>query len=245
MASRVLVAVVVYNEEGNLGRVIADLREHCAYDVVVVDNASTDGSIAICKRLGVPYVAHCTNTGGGMGTVKTYFQYAYVHGYDVLCQFDGDGQHIAAHLPAIVDPVLDGRADYVIGSRFLEKKGFQSSAVRRIGINLFSYLTSRIIGQNVTDITSGFRAYGKPVIELFARHYKHELYDTSQLLLLAHYAGARILEVPVEMQPRLSGVSEHTPLRASLFPFLSALNIVGCLLQRKTLEQVRHAQNGH
>ena len=80
------------------------------------------------------------------------------------------------------------------------------------------------------------------MIELFARHYKHELYDASQLLLLAHYAGARILEVPVQMRPRLSGVSEYTPLRTSLFSLLGALNIVGCLLQRKTLEQVSHAQ---
>ena len=83
------------------------------------------GDIEVCNRLGVPYVAHCTNTGSSMGTVKTYFQYAYKHGYDVVCQFDGDGQHMAEHLPAIIDPVVEGRVEYVVGSRFIEKRGFQ------------------------------------------------------------------------------------------------------------------------
>ena len=239
MSSRVLVAIVVFNEEASLARTIADLREHCTYDLVMIDNGSTDGSVALCRSLGVPYVAHCTNTGSGMGTVRTYFQYAYQRGYDVVCQFDGDGQHMASHLPAIVDPVIEGRADYVIGSRFIEKQGFQSSSVRRIGINLFSAIASRIVGHPITDVTSGFRAYGRLVIELFARHYHHEMYDTSQLLLLAHYAGARILEVPVEMRARVAGVSEYTPLRASVYPFISTLNVVGCLLQRKALERAR------
>ena len=187
-APRVLVAVIAYNEQESLPGVVEELRRDCDYDIVVIDNASTDGTVAVCRSLGVDYVAHCTNTGGSMGTVKTYFQYAYQGGYDVLCQFDGDGQHVASFLPRIVDPVAEDRADYVIGSRFLDRQGFQSSAVRRIGIRTFSGLTSWLMGQHITDVTSGFRAYGRSVIELFARHYRHELYDTAQLMLLSHYA---------------------------------------------------------
>lgn len=235
---RVLIAVIAYNEERNLPAVLEELRAGCPHDLVVIDNASTDDTAEVCRRFGVPCVSHCVNTGGSMGTVKTYFQYAHHHDYDVLCQFDGDGQHIAAHLPQIVDPVAKGEADYVIGSRFLDRKGFQSSAVRRIGIRTFSQLTSWLIGQSITDVTSGFRAYGRPVIELYARRYRHELYDTSQLLLLSHYAGARIKEVPVEMRARLEGESEYNWLRASIFPFISIFNIVGCMIQRRSLEQV-------
>jgi glycosyltransferase involved in cell wall biosynthesis len=242
--SRVLIAVIAYNEARNLPSVIGELRTYCTHDLVVIDNGSTDATIEVCRNLRVPYVAHCVNTGGGMGTVKTYFRYAEANGYSVLCQFDGDGQHVAAQLETIIAPIIERRADYVIGSRFIRRTGFQSTGLRRVGINLFSWTATRLIGQEITDVTSGFRAYGRPVIELFARRYKHEIYDTSQLLLLAHYAGARILEVPVEMRPRRSGASEYTPLRASLFPFVAALNIVGCWMQRKSMEQVRRIERG-
>lgn len=241
MSARVLVAVIAYNEASNLEAVIAELRAGCDHDIVVIDNGSTDETAAVARQLGVPCVSHCVNTGSSMGTVKTYFQYAWHHGYDVLCQFDGDGQHEVEYLPTIVDPVLEGRADYVLGSRFIEQQGFQSSAVRRVGIRLFSSLASRILGQQITDVTSGFRAYGRSVIEQFGRLYKHELYDTTQLLVLAHFGGARVLEVPVEMRERASGVSEFSFVRAVWFPLLAILTVVGCLLQRK---QIR-ALGGH
>jgi len=181
------------------------------------------------------------NTGQSMGTVKTYFQYAWHHGYDVVCQFDGDGQHDATYLDAIIDPVLEDRADYVIGSRFIRHEGFQSSATRRLGINLFSLLASRIVGQEITDVTSGFRACGRRVIQFFGHEYKHELYDTSQLLLLAHYSGARAMEVPVTMRPRKDGASEYTLWRAVWFPLLAILNVVSTRLQRTQIRRMGRA----
>ena len=110
---------------------------------------------------------------------------------------------------------------------------------RSIGIRNFSRLSSWLMGRSITDVTSGFRAYGRNVIELYARHYRHELYDTSQLVLLAHYAGARVLEVPVEMRARTRGESEYSLYRATIYPLVGIFNIVGCLMQRSTLEQVR------
>ena len=231
--------MVAYNEASNLERVLGELREHVRHDVVVIDNGSTDATRDIAARLGVACVSHCVNTGSSMGTVKTYFHYAHAFGYDVLCQFDGDGQHDAAGISRVMAPVLEGRADYVIGSRFLEHRGYQSSALRRVGIRLFSGLASRLVGAELTDVTSGFRAYGRRVIELFARHYPYELYDTSQLLLLAHYAGARIAEVPVEMRPRRSGRSEFDAARASFYPLLGILDIAAILMQKKQLERIR------
>jgi glycosyltransferase involved in cell wall biosynthesis len=239
--ARTLVAVVAYNEALNLERVLGELREHAAHDVVVIDNGSTDATREIAARAGVACVSHCVNTGSSMGTVKTYFHYAYEFGYDVVCQFDGDGQHAASGIARVMAPVLAGEADYVIGSRFLERRGYQSSATRRLGIRLFSGLASRLVGTPVSDVTSGFRAYGRRVIELFARHYPHELYDTSQLLLLAHYAGARIAEVPVEMRPRESGRSEFDVVRASFYPLLGILDIAAILMQRKQLLRMRRS----
>jgi glycosyltransferase involved in cell wall biosynthesis len=235
---KTLIAVIAYNEEKNIRRTLDDLASMGRlHDVVVIDNASMDGTVALCQEAGARVLSHCVNTGGSFGTVMTYFRYAEENGYEILCQFDGDGQHLAAELPKIIDPIVSGEADYVIGSRFLEKKGFQSYFFRKTAIRLFSFFDSRIIGQKVTDVTSGFRAYNRKVIRFFARYYRHEIHDPNQLLLLSHFAGARIKEVPVMMKERLYGVSEYQLLKALAFPIKGLVNIMGCLLQRK---QIRH-----
>jgi glycosyltransferase involved in cell wall biosynthesis len=243
---RTLVAVIAYNEARNLGRVLDDLAAHnTGFDVVVIDNGSSDRTPAICRERNVDVVSHCINTGGSFGTVRTYFLYARRKGYDVLCQFDGDGQHGAAELPKIIDPIASGRADYVIGSRFLTKEAFQSSFPRRIGIRFFSLLDSAILGQRVLDVTSGFRAYGPRVIRFFANDYRHELYDTNQMLLLAHFSGARILEVPVRMEGRRYGKSEFTPWSAVLFPLKGLVNIAGCVIQAGALRRLDREGHGN
>ncbi|HEY8278689.1 MAG TPA: glycosyltransferase family 2 protein [Bdellovibrionota bacterium] len=233
---RVLVAVIAYNEEKSIAKTLQDLAQNAPnYDVVVIDNGSSDSTKDVCEKAGVPVISHCVNTGGSMGTVMTYFLYAHRNKYDVLCQFDGDGQHVASELEKIVRPVQENRADYVIGSRFLEKTGFQSYFFRRIGIRSFAFLDSLLTGIPFTDVTSGFRAYSPRVIEFFAKMYRHELFDTNQLLLLSYYSGARILEVPVVMRAREHGVSEFTSMAAVYFPFKGIVNILGCILQRKKI----------
>jgi hypothetical protein len=125
----------------------------------------------------------------------------------------------------------------VIGSRFLQKEGFQSHFFRRIGIRLFAILDSMVVGQRLTDVTSGFRAYSPRVVDFFARYHRHELSDTNQLLLLSHFAGARILEVPVVMRSRQYGVSEFQSMAAIWFPLKGLVNILGCLVQRRRIRK--------
>jgi len=205
---------------------------------VVIDNGSTDDTREVALAHGVPVLSHCINSGGSMGTVMSYFLYAYRNHYDCLCQFDGAGQHIASELPRIIEPVLGEQADYVIGSRFVKREGFQSTFVRRIGIRVFAWIDSLFVGQLLTDVTSGFRAYGPRVVELFAKHHRHALSDTNQLLLFSHFAGARIIEVPVTMRAREHGVSEFSPWVALTFPFKGVVNILGCFLQRKKIQKI-------
>jgi glycosyltransferase involved in cell wall biosynthesis len=235
---KTVVAVIAYNEEQNIRKALDDLIDHnTGFDVVVIDNASSDHTADICREMNVDVISHCANTGGSYGTLMTYFMYAYKYGYDILCQFDGDGQHVAAELPKIIDPIKNDEADYVVGSRFLKKQQFQSFFFRRIGINVFSFLCSKVTGQKITDVTSGFRAYSRKTVEYFVRHYKHEIYDTSQLLLLGYFGGARIKEVPVVMRKREYGKSEYNSINALWFPVKGLINITGCLLQRNQIKK--------
>lgn len=235
---KILIAIIAYNEEKNIRNVIRSLTENnFGYDIVVIDNASSDATAEVCKAMGVDIISHCVNSGSPFGTLTTYFMYAYLNKYDILCQFDGDGQHIAAELPRIIKPIQANEADYVIGSRFIRKEGFQSYFMRRMGIKLFAYLDSLIIGQKVTDVTSGFRAYGKITIEFFAKRYKHEIYDTSQLLLLSDSAGARIKEVPVIMKEREFGLSDFSFGNSIMFILRGFINIIGCILQKHQIKK--------
>ena len=243
---KVLIAIIAYNESRNITKVFEDLSKYSnTYDVIVIDNSSSDSTKEICVNLNKSIISHSINSGSAFGTVVSYFQYANRYNYDVVCQFDGDGQHIADQLHKIIAPIEKGNVDYVIGSRFLEKKGFQSYFIRRIGINLFAKLDSLIIGQKVTDVTSGFRAYGRNVIELFGNYYKHEIFDTNQLLLLSHFAGAKILEVPVQMRDREHGESEFNLINSITYPFKGVINILGTLLQRKQIKKTLQKLNGN
>jgi glycosyltransferase involved in cell wall biosynthesis len=238
---KTLIAVIALNEEANIGATLDDLKARpVGYDIAVIDNGSTDRTVAICRERGVRVISHCVHSGGAMGTVNTYFELAFQENYDCLCQFDGDGQHIASELPKICEPILSDRADYVIGSRFIEKQGFQSTATRRLGIRLFSQLDSLIMGQRVTDVTSGFRAYSRRVIEFFALKYRIELQDMNQLLLASHFSGARVLEVPVMMRPRIHGESEYDLLQSLSYPLFGAMNILGAWLQYRRLRTANH-----
>lgn len=244
---KVLVAVIMYNESKNIEKTLNDLQSHNnnLFDIVVIDNGSSDDSVDKVKKMGFPVVAHCVNSGSSMGTVRGYFNYASAMDYDVLCQFDGDGQHLANELSKIINPILNKEADYVIGSRFINKEGFQSYFIRRLGINLFAFLDSMAIGYKVTDVTSGFRAYSKRTINFFAKHYPHELHDTNQLLILAHFSGAKILEVPVLMKPREFGESEYNMMNALVYPFKGIVNILGCLLQKNIVQKYKTVEYGN
>jgi len=144
-------------------------------------------------------------------------------------------------LKGLIAPIIDGKADFVIGSRFINKIGFQSSWTRRIGIRLFSRIVSIISGLKITDITSGFKAYNQKAIKFFSRYYKSEIYDNSQLLLLCHHAGLRIMEVPTLMQERLYGQSEYNLYNSIIFPIKALISIFGTVLQKSSLKEI---QNG-
>jgi glycosyltransferase involved in cell wall biosynthesis len=240
---KILTVISNYNEQGAIEATIRDARENSTVkaDLLVIDNTSTDSSPELVRKLGADYLRHPVNTGGSAGVIKTALLYAYQNGYDTYSHMDGDHQHNARELDKIVGPIERGEADIVIGSRFLRNEGFQSLPMRKIGIFSFSYLISAFTGQGVTDLTSGFRAYNRRAITFFARQYKREFEACVQMLMVAAYAGLRIREVPVVMNPRLTGRSEINFRNAVKFPVYGMISIIGTVMQKQTIQRLSNA----
>lgn len=207
--NRTLLIVPAYNEEDALPAVLTDLRQHAPNaDIVVIDDASRDGTADVATRAGVRCLRLPFNLGIG-GAVQTGFIYAHRGGYDFAVQVDGDGQHDGEDLQRLMDPVVSGRADVSIGSRFLTGDGFRSTRLRRAGIRLFQLMTRLTARAAVSDPTSGFRAYGRDAIALLARSYPSDYPEVEALTLLARN-GLRIAEVAVTMRARQGGRSSIT-----------------------------------
>jgi len=234
MGKKILLVISNYNEESSILHTINDIRKNSAIpaDILVIDNSSTDQSQELIKKSGVEYIFHPVNTGGSQGVIKTAFAYAYYYNYDIYCHMDGDNQHKASELIKLVKPILDNDADVVTGSRFIEKKGFQSNFFRRLGIYFSSRIIALVTHKKQTDITSGFRAYNKKAIQYFAKHFKQEIETIIQLELVMFYANLKTKDVPVLMQPRTSGKSEINFANAVKFPVYNLISFIGTVIQK-------------
>lgn len=238
--ARVLVVVPCYNEEAVIAAVVSDIHQVKAQhqlqlDVLVVNDCSTDRSIDIIRTLPCLYLDLPVNLGIG-GAMHAGYKYAWRNGYDIAVQMDGDGQHPANQLMTILAPILDNQADVVIGSRFIEKEGFQSSAMRRVGINYFRRLNQALIGQTIYDSTSGFRAFNRCTLEIVNRYYPDE-YPEPEAIVLFGLSKLRIREVPVIMRERQGGVSSINSSKALYYMLKVSLGIlfVYARLVRKNL----------
>ena len=214
-----LIIIPAFNEEKSLLTVIADIRENAPdYDYVVINDASTDRTKKICEEHQLHYLDLASNLGIG-GAVQTGYQYALYEDYDLAVQLDGDGQHEAASLKDLerelkTDENHAGTADLVIGSRFINKEGFQSTGMRRIGISFLCWLIKCVTGQTVTDPSSGLRMGNKNVIRIFAKWYPWDYPEPESLVTIVK-DGLVVREVPVIMRKRQGGKSSiGNPLKA-------------------------------
>ena len=221
----VLVIIPAYNEESSIRKTVLEVREKAPWaDILVVNDCSVDNTEKILAELGVIYLRLPVNLGIG-GAVQTGYRYAGLNGYDIAVQLDADGQHDADFLEAVTAPIKEGRADVVIGSRFIEKEGFQTSGMRRFGIKFLNGLIRLITGVKVTDATSGFRAVSKNMIELFAGEYPTD-YPEPEAIVMARMNDARIMEVPVVMRERFGGTSSIRPLNSIYYMLKVSISIV-------------------
>ena len=224
-ALKTLIIVPAWNEEGNIRNTLADLQAHCPEcDVLVINDCSSDGTGKILREDGIPFLDLPVNLGIG-GGVQAGYRYALRHGYDAAVQFDGDGQHRAEYIRDLLRPIEQGKADVVIGSRFQNKTGFQSSRMRRTGIEFLSWLIRVLCGVRVLDVTSGMRAVNAEMIALYADHYAQD-YPEPEAILQAGLYGARVTEVPVEMRERAEGKSSIGAMRSVYYMIKVSLALV-------------------
>ncbi len=239
MQSRVLVIIPAYNEEKSIGRVLDEIQEIApGVDVVVVNDDSSDNTAKVVREKGTVVLSHAINLGPGAAT-QTGYGYALDYRYDYVIQLDGDGQHEPRYINDLLSVLRSDTADMVIGSRFLGIRGYRPSWIRRVGMKILAVIVSRVIGQKITDSSSGFRALRKEVVEFFANVNYPSDYQDADVLILAHFAGFRIKEVPVVMHKNLNGSSLLSGSKFVYYGFKMLLSIVVTLLREKPTRERR------
>lgn len=203
---RKLIIIPAYNESECIEKTIENIQKNAEdFDYIIINDCSTDNTREICEKRGFHIINLPINLGIG-GAVQTGYLYGVRYGYDMAVQVDGDGQHDAAFLQKMADCLEETGADMVIGSRFIEKQGFQSTGARRIGIRFFTWLIRLMTGKTVTDSTSGLRMVNRKVMEEFAKDYPKDYPEPETAVTVLH-CGMKIEEIPVVMKERAGGVS--------------------------------------
>jgi glycosyltransferase involved in cell wall biosynthesis len=222
---RTLVVIPAYNEEDPLPAVLDELRTVGPdLDILVIDDGSTDRTAEVAAKAGVAVVQLPFNLGIG-GALRCGFRYAVRHDYERAVQFDADGQHDASEI-AVLLARLDAGADIAIGSRFADASlTYDVGRVRAGAMSLLRFVVRQLSGQRFTDTSTGFRAFDRPVLELFAREYPAEYMESVEALVLALAAGYRVDEVPVHMTARLAGQPSNRRLRL-LYHYLRLLLVI-------------------
>lgn len=208
-----LVIIPAYNEEKSIERVIQDIRENApSFDYIIINDCSADNTYEVCKKNQFPVLNLSVNLGIG-GAVQTGYLYAIQNEYDVAVQFDGDGQHMAEYLPVMQERLVSEKLDMIIGSRFLEKEGFQSTGMRRFGIRFFTGLIRVLTGKQILDPTSGMRMVNRETMKYFASHYPKDYPEPESVVTLLKQ-DKKVEEFPVIMRDRETGVSSISPVKS-------------------------------
>lgn len=210
-----IVIIPAYNERESIADTVNDIvKKAPEFDYVVVNDCSEDDTLAVCRKNRFHVLDLPINLGIG-GAVQTGYLYAYHNGYDIAVQMDGDGQHDASYLEKMVREMEENDLDMVIGSRFIENAGFQSSRLRRLGIHFFTYLIRIFFGKTISDATSGMRMCNRRTMELFIKDYPRDYPEPETTARLLRH-GYKVREVPVIMKRRTTGVSSIS-LRKSMY----------------------------
>jgi glycosyltransferase involved in cell wall biosynthesis len=229
-----LTVIPAYNEEASIAEVLVAVKENIVTDTLVIDDGSTDSTADISRERGAVVLSLPYNAGYGVA-LQTGFKYALEKGYEFILQMDADGQHDARFANELLTEVTEGRADIVFGSRYMGKGNYKTSLPKRMGISLFGLIASAIIGKRITDPTSGFQSFNKRVLEFYTGNRYPDDYPDADMLILLHYAGFRMKEMPVVMR-RSNKKSMHSGLRPIYYIFKMFLSIFLILISDKRIQ---------
>ncbi|MBQ6477594.1 MAG: glycosyltransferase family 2 protein [Bacilli bacterium] len=209
--NKILLIIPAYNEEDNILKTYQDIinfnkKNKTNYECIVINDGSTDKTREILEKEKIPHINLIHNLGIG-GAVQTGYKYANYNNYDIAIQYDGDGQHDVAYVEKLIEPIINNKADFTTGSRFIGNiSKFKTSAARRMGIHIISFFIKLVTGFKLYDTTSGFRAANKEIISLFANEYPIEYPEPITTVELLK-RGYRIKEIAVNMKEREGGKS--------------------------------------
>lgn len=229
---KILIIVPAYNEEKTIKNTIDSILT-TGYDYIVINDGSTDTTPQILERNNYDHINLLSNLGIG-GAVQTGYKYAYENNYDIAIQFDADGQHSVSYIDSLVDPIINKKADLVIGSCFINKKikNQRSSKIRRLGIRFLSNVIYIFSRKRIYDPTSGFRAVNKKIITYFSNNYPLEYPEPVSNFELLKSTNISIKEIPVKMNKRTAGKSSITSWK-TLYAGLNVLLSILILSLRK------------
>ena len=225
MKIKVAVIIPCFNEEDSIISVIDDVLNNAPkgedWQAIVVNDCSTDGTIAKLQADERAIVLDLPCNLGVGAAVQTGFKYAQGNNFDFAVKFDGDGQHRADYIPALLEVLKNDKADFVVGSRFVDDngQGFKSTSLRRVGIRVFRILIKAVSNYTSTDPTSGFRAYNRKALKFATRHYPSFDYPEPEELVLMKKNNFRIKDVFTEMRERQGGVSSISLVKSVYYMF--------------------------
>jgi hypothetical protein len=223
---RILAVIPAKDESASLPGVLTELARYHAPDAtLVVDDGSEDDTAELARRAGCRVVQHPFNLGYG-AALLTGYHFAIQHGFTHIVQLDGDGQHPPDAIERLLAPIREGKADVVVGSRYLARPYYDYSRVRRIASLPMAWLATWWTRRRITDPTSGLQAISPPALALLCSDGFPEDYPDVDVLIWLHLAGIRLHEVPVVMRPRRAGRSMHRGWRLFYYFYRLAL----CLL---------------
>lgn len=227
---KILCVIPAYNEEANIAITLNSLKKYInRIGALVVNDGSEDRTSEQARKCNAIVIDHPFNMGGGIA-VQTGFKYAYYNNYDFVFQFDADGQHNENDIEMLLKPLIEDRADFCIGSRYSDE-GYEGSGVRKAGTSVFSAITSILIGQKLTDVTSGFKAMNRKAMKICVEEYSADFPDVDTILSIK-YNNLRITEIPTQMKQRLHGTSYFNLRRLLYYPVRMSYIIMIIVLRK-------------
>ncbi len=234
---KIVLIIPAYNEAANLPQIAASLikvrsqlsQEGYLCELVVIDDGSADQTAQVAANLGATVISHPYNL-GVCAALHTGFLFAKEADADLAVTFDADGQHNPEDVRTLLRHHLATGEDVVIGSRFVADSGYRKNIARYMGIQLFSIVVKLLTKKKIYDITSGFRLFTRPVIHYLAEDFPQN-YPDAEILISLIKSGFSIVEIPIPMQQRLSGQSQHSLFRSIIYPFKNLIAILIVLIR--------------